>query len=141
MGEIKQIDLGSLVGEHVLDAVDLSTEKVERWGNYFEDANVIRFRLNGVVYTAIENPEDDFRSSLDKLFVSSDDEMRNVFPPVKVIGRKKASSQWNANDTLELVDVETGKVVVEVGTDNFDDYYPMFVSAFWPENMITNSGR
>ncbi len=30
-------------------------------------------------------------------------------------------------------------VVLEVGTDNSDDYYPSFVANFQPENMATNA--
>ena len=95
---------------------------------------------DGVVYTAVEDPSDGYRSSMEKLFVSPNDDVRNVFPPCRVLARKKPDDRWGGkNDTLELIDIATGKVVMEVGTDNSDDYYPSFVSAFWPENMASNA--
>lgn len=133
-----QVELDSLVGEHVLDAVDTFTESVKQYGENFEDCELIRFRLDGVAYTATEDPSDGYRSCLGTLFVSPDEPMRNVFTPIKVLAKKKDNEEWQVNDTLQLIDMVTGKVVVEVGTDNTDDYYPSFVSYFAPENMATN---
>lgn len=138
MAETKSVMLDDLIGDHMLDAVDTYVERVNTWGKNFEDANVIRFRLDGIVYTAIEDPSDGYRSCLDKLTAEADAEVKNVFPPVRVTARKKADDKYCKNDTLELVDAVTGKVVMEVGTDNTDDYYPSFVSSFSPENMATN---
>jgi len=141
---MSDVELMSLVGEHVLDAVDTFVEKVKmyEWRDDLEDANCIRFRLDGVVYTATEDPSDGYRSYLGKLFVSPTDELRNVFQPCRVLVRKKPDDRYgNTNDTLEMIDVVTGKTVLEVGTDNSDDYYPSFVSAFWPEHMAANQGR
>lgn len=129
--------LDSLVGMHELSGCDLSVEKVENYG-VTEDANVIRFTLDGKTYTAVEDPTDGYRSCLEKIFVE-DVSLNNKFPAVKVLARKKASDTWSNNDTLELIDVLTGKVVLEVGTDNHDDYYPSFVGSFSPENMATNA--
>lgn len=139
MAEIKDVSLDDLVGEHVLDAVDTFIEKVKRYGDTFEDAEAIRFRLDGVVYTALERPDDGYRSSLERLFVSPDEEMKNVFPPIRVLAKKKDNDSYAVNDTLQLLDLKTGLVVMEVGTDNSDDYYPSFVSAFFPEHMATNA--
>lgn len=134
-----QVELDSLVGGHMLDAVDMFTENVKKtYGDYYEDCELIRFRLNGTIYTAIEDPSDGYRSSLESLIVTPTAEMKNVFPAVQVVARKKAAG-YGTNDTLEFIDVVTGKVVMEVGTDNSDDYYPSFVGAFFPENMATNA--
>lgn len=137
----ENITLESLVGEHILDAVDTFTESVKQYGDHFEDCSIIRFRLDGKVYTATEDPDDGYRSSLGTLFMSADEPMRNTFPAIRVDARKKANETYQTNDTLELVDLVTGKVVLEVGTDNTDDYYPSFVGAFWPENMATNQDQ
>lgn len=134
-----EVSLESLLGEHTLDAVDLFVERVKSYGEVFEDANAIRFRLDGVTYTALEDPNDGYRSSLGRLFVSKGETMRNVFPPIKVVAKKKDHEPYQQNDTLQLIDVVTGKVVLEVGTDNTDDYYPCFVGSFSPENMATNA--
>lgn len=136
----KDVAFEDLIGEHVLDAVDTFIEKVNRYGDYDEDANAIRFRLDGVVYTAVENPADGYRSSMERLFASPDAKMVNTFPGCRVLVRMKPDGSYSVNDTLEMIDLKTRKVVLEVGTDNSDDYYPCFVSAFWPENMAANTG-
>lgn len=136
-----QIELLSLIGEHVLDAVDTSVESTKRtYGDYYEDCELVRFRLDGKVYTAIEDPSDGYRSSLGSLILSPNDEMRNVFPPVRVLVRKKDDDRYgNTNETIQFIDLVTGKTVLEIGTDNSDDYYPSFVGSFSPENMATNA--
>lgn len=138
MSDTQTVELDSLVGEHVLTGVDLSTDRVKTYGEHFEDANVIRFRLDGKVYTAVEDPNDGYRSSMDRLFVE-DCPIKNEFAPVRVLAKKKGNEKWAVIDTIELVDLVTGKVVLEVGTDNSDDYYPCFVAAFWPEHISINS--
>jgi hypothetical protein len=141
MTDLPEVTLDSLVGEHTLDAVDTFVERVKQYGDVFEDAEVIRFRLDGIAYTAIEDPCDGYRSAMERLFASPAAEVRNVFTPIKVLARKKPDEQYQVNDILELIDVVTGKVVLEVGTYNTDDYYPSFVSAFWPEHMAANAER
>lgn len=132
------MELKDLEGKHKLDAVDFSNEKVKTWGESYEDCQVMRFRLDGKVYTATEDPDDGYRSSM-KEIVISEDQMVNTFPPVEVIGKHRTKGEYSGeDDILELIDTETGKVVIEVGTTEIDDYYPGFVANFNPENMITN---
>ena len=134
------VELESLVGEHVLDGADLFAKDVKStWGDQFEHCEMIRFRLDGKVYTGIEDPDDGYRSSLRGLFVS-DDAVKNVFPPVRVLAKMKDAGEYGqANGTLQLIDLVTGKIVLEVGTDNTDDYYPWFVGAFFPDCMAINA--
>jgi hypothetical protein len=131
------VELDSLCGEHKLSGVDFSSERVERYGS-FEDCSVMRFRLDGKVYTAVEDPSDGYRSCMDRIFVERC-KINNSFSPVRVVVRKKPDHNYNRNDTLEMIDIKTGKTVLEVGTDAADDYYPSFVASFWPENMATNN--
>ena len=134
------IELTDLVGKHTLDAVDFDTNSIKTWGDRFEDCQVCRFRLDGIVYSAIEDPGDGYRSSMRELAVT-EDAMTNVFPPVEVLGRHRTKGHYSGeDDVLELIDTVTGNVVLEVGTDNVDDYYPGFVASFHPENMATNIG-
>ena len=133
------MELKDLAGEHMLDAVDFSSEQVKNWGDQFDACNVIRFRLDSKVYTAIEDPSDGYRSSMRELAVG-DWPMFNVFQPVRVVGRHRTLSKYGcSSDVLELIDSGTGKTVIEVGTDNDDDYYPRFVANFQPENMTPNA--
>lgn len=141
------MELKDLVGNHILDAVDFSNEQIKTWGDEFEDCQVIRFRLDGKVYAATEDPDDGYRSSMSDIALLGDVQMRNVFTPTPVIARyvsereayEGAGYNYQA-DILELVDATTNRVVLEVGTDNTDDYYPSFVSAFHPEAMACNDG-
>lgn len=131
------MELNELVGEHELSGVDTSTESVkEEWGDGFENCQAIRFRLDGITYMAIEDPDDGYRSSMGEIKPSGV-EMKNVFPPVKVLCRMKPNDD-QVNETLEIIDVVNGQTILEVGTDNMDDYYPWFVASFWPERMAVN---
>lgn len=136
--KMKKVDLLDLLGEHTLDGVDLYVEAIRDYGGELQDAEAIRFRLDGVAYTAIEDPSDGYRSSLGQLFIGG--EVNNSFSPVRVLVMKKPNNKCeDENDTLLFVDLVTGKIVLEVRTDNVDDYYPTFISAFFPENMSTNA--
>ncbi|MCZ7855017.1 hypothetical protein O9X81_00140 [Agrobacterium salinitolerans] len=134
-------ELTDLIGKRSLDAVDFDNEQVkELYGDGYEDCSVCRFRLDGVVYIAIEDPGDGYRSSMRSLAVANDATMKNVFPAIDVVGWHRTEGAFgNSDDVLELIDTITGKVVLEVGTDDVDDYYPGFVARFHPENMATNA--
>lgn len=133
------IELKDLTGEGVLDAVDYSTISFEKWEGEFEDCNAIRFRLNGVAYIAAEDPADGYRSHMRELAIC-EEPMTNVFQGVRVVGVYRDNGQYGeTDDVLELIDVESGKTVLRVGTQNTSDYYPNFVSAFNPENMAINA--
>jgi hypothetical protein len=134
-----EITLESLIGKHFLSGVEYSTEKFKKeWNDYDEDCSVIRFVLDGKTYTAMEDPSDGYRSCMRSLIVVDAANVSNAFPDVMVMGIMKPPTNYNNNDTLQLYDVETGKLVLEVGTDNHDDYYPSFVGVFYPENLVHN---
>jgi hypothetical protein len=66
--------------------------------------------------------------------------MANIFAPVRVLGCYRTKDKYgNGDDVLELFDATTGKIVIEVGTENTDDYYPCFVASFHPEAMQPNT--
>lgn len=137
-----EVELKSIVGLKVLDAVDFTNERVKNWagGDEWEDCSACRFRLDGKVYLAIEDLSDGYRSHWASLAQFTDEvPMENVFPPVKVLARQRPAGMYGREaDILELIDIQTGGVVLEVGTDN-TDYYPSYVASFSPENMSTNA--
>jgi hypothetical protein len=111
-------------------------------GDQYESCQVMRFRLDGEVYVAVEDPDDGYRSLMKDLTVAEDATMKNVFPPVRVIGRHREKGSYNdVNDILELIDAGTGQLVLEVGTENTDEYYPCFVASFNPEAMTPNNNN
>jgi len=134
------MELKDLVGEHELSGVDTTTERVKQYGDYYEDCEVVRFVLDGKTYKATEDPDDGYRSYLKELEVT-DEKVANSFPPQKVVGKMKDDSDWEKNDTIQFIDTTTGKVVLEVGTDNNDDYYPYCVLYWSPENLAINAGK
>lgn len=138
---LEAVEFSTLVGLASLDAVDFANEMRERYEDSWEDCGVCRFRLNGVVYIAVEDPSDGYRSHLGAFSrYETEVPMQNVFTPCKVLVRqrtKRAEYSGDA-DVLEMIDIVTGKTVLEVGTDNTDDYYPSFVASFSPENMEAN---
>ena len=140
---IQTVTLKDLVGKHMLDGVDFYNQRFEH--EYYNDqhSSVCRFRLDGKIYKAVEDPSDGYRSSMDSIFIDPSDKMENEFPPIHVIGEMKEAitedfGYTRSCDILLLKDAATGLVVLEVGTDNTDDYYPYFVSNFRPENMAIN---
>jgi len=136
---METVELNSLIGKHFLTGVDYSTESIKQyeWDDSMVDCQVIRFILDGKTYTATEDPSDGYRSCLKSIFVTKD-KIKNKFAKVMVMGIMKPPSNYNNNDTIQFYDVETGKVVLEVGTDNHDDYYPSFVGVFYPDNLVLN---
>lgn len=115
-----------------LDAVDFETDDIED-----QSACAIRFRLDGVVYIAVEDPDDGYRSHLSEILIG--DKITNKFKKCHVRGKWIDKNEYGENcDIIQFIDDLTNKVVLEIGTDNTDDYYPYFVAKFNPENMSIN---
>lgn len=141
LGDYEAVALESLVGLRDLDAVDESTKEVEQWGHRYEQCQVMRLRLDGKVYAAFENPDDGYRSSMGKFIHFPNAKMTNVFPPVRVLARVRTQDRYSGeSEVLELLDVANGKVILEVGTEHTDDYYPSFVASWNPKNLNTHIG-
>lgn len=132
------MEIKDLVGEHLLSGVDISTEPTKH--KLVESARVIRFVLDGITYKAIEDPDDGELSFLQELKVT-DEKIKNTFEPQKVIGKMKDNNTYTANDTIQFIDVVTGKIVLEFGTDEVDHFYPYCVMNWSPENLACNVGR
>lgn len=129
---LKYPKLRDFVGPYLLCGVDFENVKIDDddVSGYY-NAQMMRFKLDDKIYVATENPDDGYRSSLSEI-MRSDDKMKNVFRGQPVKGRYKEDEH---DDILEFISVKTGKVVLMVGTDNTDDYYPSFVASFSPENF------
>ena len=141
----KYISLKSLCGKRfTLNGVDREQIVLENYYYDYDDSvsECIRFKLNDVIYCAIEDNNDGYRSAMAELFIS-DEEIKNKFPGHEVITKMKKRNEdyygdYGKNDTLMFIDVLTNKIVLEVGTDNYDDYYPMFVNGWRPNNLAIN---
>lgn len=134
--------LSDLTGASVLDAVDYGTEQCEAaWGDQLENCQALRFRLNGVCYAAVEDPQDGYRSCMRELLISNAP-IRNTFAPVPVVGILQDKDEYGQDsELLKLVAAATGKTILTIGTKNTYDYYPCYVANFQPENMPQNEGE
>jgi hypothetical protein len=119
------MELKDLEGTHTLDAVEFSISG---------GSQIIYFRLDGQVFAVTEDEDDGYRSAMEDIQIV-DREMSNTFEPVVVWGKHINKCA----DILELIDIITERVVLEVGTDESDDYYPQFVANFRPEAMVINA--
>jgi len=134
------MELNELLGPHKLTGVDMNNESLNTYGSYFEDCQVINFVLDGKTYTATEDPNDGYRSNMRDI-VKSKYNVKNKFPPCKVLGVMREKDEHHSHDILDLIDVKTNKVVLSVGTEDTDDYYPTWVGIFTPENMAINMAK
>lgn len=116
----------------MLSGVDLSIED-----DGTETYNICLFTLDGVTYKAIEDPSDGYRSYCKDLEIS-DKKPFYTFPAVKVFCCMKDNDRYQNNNVLVMKDFLNGKSILEVGTENFDDYYPYCHFQYSPENMTIN---
>jgi len=104
-----EVEFKTLLGYHVLSGCD--TDGVIKGEQpFYGDANVIDFVLDGRVFSAVEDPDDGYRSSLDKMFVDRVASVKNMFPPCHVIGTRRQDREYEKNDVIDFIDVLTGKI-------------------------------
>jgi len=124
-----------------LEGVDTYVEQVKQWHDTYEDCQAISFKLDGVTYTALEDPSDGYRSYMNSLVIGGRD-IVNTFSGVEVKGfylEKDPEATWDDGcDILQLIDTTTNEVVLSIGTANVEDYYPYFVGHFNPKAMSVN---
>ena len=131
-----EIDLKSLVGEHKLSAVGFKDGDKKEW-DYNTAKEVMLFTLDKVTYKATEDDNDGYRSCMGSLVIT-DEEPEEQFKPIKVSCRhttKHLGGYGDEDDMLEFIDVKTGEIILEVGTENVGDYYPGFVATFHKERI------
>jgi len=126
------MELKDLVGRKKLDAVSFS-DSTDRFGY----ASFVKFRLDGVVYCAVEDEDDGYRSSLRELLILDHADIDNAFPSIDVDCVYEPDAEL---DLLSIFDIQTRELVLQVGTDYTDEYYPYFVDRFFPEAMCINQG-
>lgn len=131
------VPFSTLVGRHVLTGVDRGFTEI-----YGEESNWVSFTLDGVTYTAIEDPDDGYRSYLMDNLAISKKECINTFPPVAVVCRMvEKDKYWEECSVLVFEDARTHKQVLAIGTACTDDYYPYCVMEYCPENFYYNEGK
>lgn len=94
------------------------------------------FKLDETVYRAVEDEDDGYRSYLDSVVVTKP---RGLFFPfrlarVRVEKREEPgiNGSYRSFTGYVLVGVDDGRIWLKVGTEDFDDWYPMFVFNYCP---------
>ena len=126
------MELKDLVGIHELSGLDQATFDA---GYGYDDAVAFHLILDDITYKIMEDPCDGYRSYLGEITVCTDN-VTNKFPPQIVEGKMSTDAY---RDVIIFTDIYTDKIVLEIGTDNCDDYYPCCVMNWQPENLAINN--
>lgn len=136
--------LKDLCGRHIFSGCELTEEPNTDEYYFIETCNVCLFTLDGITYKAIEDPSDGYRSYCGTL-TTTKTKPRFSFKGVEVdcyMKEDDLNNLWNQqNDILVVEDINTGKIILEVGTGNIGDYYPYCHFSYHPENMFCNIKR
>lgn len=132
------MELKDLEGVQALDAVDYGPVRGMCEGPISGSPNMLRMRLCGVIYVCEEDPSDGYRSSMEELRIDDPKThpIQNEFGHVLV----RCELDPQENDILRVYDIANNKLVLEVGTDHTDSYYPTYVANWNPENLHINEG-
>lgn len=109
------------------------------------DTNAILFCLDGKVYQIYDDPDDGYRSY--GTIEESSLTCKHMFEPQAVMAVNKritnGDDDWMAGDTcqLELRDAITNELVLVIGTDYSDEYYPISIFDYKPENLYINQNQ
>jgi hypothetical protein len=132
------VKLKDFIGKHVLTGCQSgSMIKSNLWN---ENSNTLDFILDGKTYSAVEDPDDGYRSAMKEIIEARPGlTVTNTFPPCEVLGVARFDGQYDKHDAIDFYDTTTGKVVMSIGTLSVNDYYPCFIANFKPENMAINN--
>lgn len=107
----------------------------EEEGGYETYSGVI-VRIDGKNYFAYENPDDGYRSYSE--FEETDAPCTNIFPPQRVMIKTYDDENDYTRDKGIIIANPDFELILKIGTDNYDDYYPMAVYEWHPENLPIN---
>lgn len=123
--------LADLVGTHTLDFVP----RLDIHHPFDTSSNGVMFGLSGRVYFVYEDPSDGYRSAAGPLlsFTGAPYEIGGEWHPeylrnVQVV----ATMEGDGGEVLTIRHADTQQVLLRVGTDNADDYYPSYVAEWTP---------
>lgn len=99
--------------------------------------------VDGKTYLAVEDSNDGYRSFafLRPLVKGETVKVINQFEPQLVY----AESFWNmdedefVNESVFLLKNQYGQIFLQISTDYWDDYYPVGVVRYYPENLPCNA--
>lgn len=122
-------------GKHKFSGID----QYMRPGDYSYDYEGYYIVIDDTVYAFECDPDDGYRS-YGNLYIPKNisiNDIKNRFPSQDVI------ITWHSRENKDghkhfysIVDAETRKTILEIGTDYTDDYYPIAICHYYPENMV-----
>lgn len=131
------VSITDLVGIGALSGVEIGIVSNGSDGCY--ERNYIDFKLNDKVYRAIEDDNDGYRSMCEKIVVLPSRKIEASFEPVVVYGIMGNGNPYSKDEVINFYDIITNKIVLSIGTENADDYYPTFIMNWIPENLCLNN--
>ena len=154
------------VGEHYAEhddliAADPTTTKIVRddeihfGGNWMETlvgidldfygAESQAFKVDGVVFEVLEDPDDGYRSHMAGILARSEKGYNFYSKPFATVRLEKFHVEEQDEFSFErmhgyrLVDIDDGHVWLTFGTEWHDDYYPMFIFEYAPKENVKQS--
>lgn len=120
----------TLAGAKTLTGVDIS------FGNH--NLGICRIALDGQTYEFVETRFDEHRSQhYGPVEIKA--AVENTFDPVPVVCQHVQKSVGECAggeaDILRVIKIDTGRVILDVGTDEIDDAFPTWVCDFSSENI------
>lgn len=136
------MNLLDLVGIHIMTGIETGTVKIKGQWYSKDNCNYVKFKLDGVTYMAVEDPDDGYRSCCRDLEIVNE-ECKISLPNILVECKMRDDFHdsilgTEENDILEFYDVGNNQMFMAVGTGNTNDYYPYFVFEYTPETLCCN---
>lgn len=128
-------------GKYLLSGVD----EYQTTNDFYENINGVVLILNGEKYIMAEDQCDGYRS-YGILVKNENVECLNTFPPQEVVIESKVTKITEhfdsiSNEMMTIKNPFTNEIIIELGTENMDDYYPMGVFHYHPENLPINKNK
>lgn len=109
----------------------------------YKDSEGYFIIIDNVLYAFECDPDDGFRS-YGNLYIPrniSVNDIKNRFPAQDVIitlhDNKRCDDSYK-KQFYTIINAKTGKLILKIGTDYTDDYYPVAICHYYPENMTIN---
>lgn len=125
-------------GKYLLSGVD----EYQTTNDFYENINGVVLILNGEKYIMAEDPCDGYRSYgvIDK---DENVECINTFPPQEVMVESKVTEitehfYSRVNEMMTIKNPFTNEIIIELGTEDIEDYYPVGIFRYHPENLPIN---
>lgn len=128
------VSLTSLVGLRTLRGIGRALVEVP-WGGGNETVTQVVLDIDGLLYELTEGANDGYRSSLSSVrsVRMTPLSIAPIDPPLVVqVNHRTAGSYSGKCDAIYMINEATGLVVLDIGTDNVDDWYPSFVFTWDP---------